>query len=164
VYDSFGDVGSSGGTPYPNDILFQGRELYSGDKKFFFRNRSYSPLTGRFNGEDPISPYQYLIADGNPLYYTDPMGLSSQGPIYSISTSVISSLTFLGNSIASRIALSAFAKFALNRYRGMVIGAASGGAPGLIGISWKLYLRDKAIEYFGYNLGTQIMDQLWLIL
>lgn len=158
--DSYGLVWTAGGGPYLNDILFQGREGSLGNKVMFFRNRSYSTLTGRFMAEDPIPPYQYLIADGNTLYYTDALGLSSQSPMYSIGASVVSSLSDMSLRLSARLALSAVGPL-IPKVGIEVIQA--GGVPGKWGILWKVWLKNFLVERLGFKLASEVIDSLWLI-
>jgi len=51
---------------------------------YYRRNRSYDPSTGRFTQEDPIGLAGglnlYGFANGNPVTYSDPFGLCTEGP------------------------------------------------------------------------------------
>jgi len=74
---AFGKHFGSKLTPY----LYTGRRFSSFTGQYFNRNRFYSPALGRFVSKDPINfngGYNlYRYADGNPVTYTDPFGLSA---------------------------------------------------------------------------------------
>ena len=51
---------------------------------YYYRNRYYSPQTGRFISEDPIGwasgqTNAYAYVNGNPVQLNDPFGLGSTG-------------------------------------------------------------------------------------
>ncbi|WP_236001968.1 RHS repeat-associated core domain-containing protein [Paraburkholderia elongata] len=51
---------------------------------YYYRNRYYSPATGRFISEDPIGyaseqTNAYAYVDGNPVQFSDPSGLQAFG-------------------------------------------------------------------------------------
>ena len=94
-----GDVDSIGLKPYSilarayavqgsgvgNVILFQGRRLDAESGLYYFRNRQYDPVHGRFLSRDPLG-YQdsfclYQFVNNNPVCYTDPKGLVKWGPV-----------------------------------------------------------------------------------
>jgi RHS repeat-associated protein len=84
TYDSFGNVTNSTGT-LSNPFSYTGREFDSETGLYYYRARYYDPSAGRFLSEDrPNSTsnihgfYQY--ASNNPLLWTDPTGLTLQGP------------------------------------------------------------------------------------
>lgn len=77
-YDDYGNFtqAMSIGNPY----LFQGRRHDAETDFYYFRNRYYDPLTGRFLQRDPVSDptnlgNQYTFAGNNPLTGLDPSGL-----------------------------------------------------------------------------------------
>jgi len=79
-YDPFGNTTMTGGT---NGSVFQytGREN-EGNGLYFYRNRYYSPLLGRFISRDPLGfagsgPNLYAYANNNPVNLVDPYGLES---------------------------------------------------------------------------------------
>jgi len=61
-----------------NVILFQGRRLDGESALYYFRNRQYDPVHGRFLSRDPLgytdSYCLYQFVNNNPICYTDPMG------------------------------------------------------------------------------------------
>jgi len=83
TYDPYGqpDVEQVGAaSPTGNAVLFQGREWDDDADLYYFRNRWYSPVLGRFVQRDPMgygdgmNPYGFVR--GNPLIYADPAGLA----------------------------------------------------------------------------------------
>lgn len=89
TYDAYGQTSifdSSGGSistsQISNSNLFSGRRDDWETGNFYYRNRYYSPLAGKFLQRDPLgytagSLNLYEYVNGNPLMETDPMGLSS---------------------------------------------------------------------------------------
>ncbi len=80
-YDSYGEATvtvQGGHSATGNPYLFQGRRWDSEVDLYYFRNRVYTPVLGRFLQRDPIgwaqalSLYEYV--DGCPTYYSDPFG------------------------------------------------------------------------------------------
>jgi len=87
-----GDVDSIGLKPYSilarayavqgsgvgNVILFQGRRLDAESGLYYFRNRQYDPVHGRFLSRDPMgyldSMNLYSFVNNNPVCYVDPSG------------------------------------------------------------------------------------------
>lgn len=79
-YDPFGNTTITGDT---NGSVFQytGREN-EGNGLYFYRNRYYSPLLGRFISQDPLGfagsgPNLYAYANNNPVNLVDPYGLEA---------------------------------------------------------------------------------------
>jgi RHS repeat-associated protein len=75
-YDSYGNVASVGGATNP--YQYTGREADSADL-YYYRSRYYSPVMGRFVGEDQAGFNGgqlnfYAYANGNPVGYRDPTG------------------------------------------------------------------------------------------
>ncbi|MFC1788582.1 RHS repeat-associated core domain-containing protein [Thermodesulfobacteriota bacterium] len=77
TYEAYGvptDV-SSIGNPY----LFTGREYEPDIEKYYFRNRYYDPVTGRFLSPDPVrfidGTNLYSYVQSNPVKFIDPYGL-----------------------------------------------------------------------------------------
>ncbi len=69
------------GAADPNPQQFTGREN-DGTGLYYYRNRYYSPQTGRFISEDPIGwasgqTNAYAYVGGNPVQFSDPMGLQA---------------------------------------------------------------------------------------
>jgi len=62
-----------------NPYLFQGRRLDEESGLYYFRNRQYDPVYGRFLSRDPIgyadSMNLYSFVNNNPICYVDPFGL-----------------------------------------------------------------------------------------
>ena len=77
TYSPYGEVTKSGSDDTP--FQFTGRDNDEAANLQFNRARYYSPELGRFISEDPIGlaggVNQYAYAGGNPLSYTDPLGL-----------------------------------------------------------------------------------------
>ncbi len=84
-YDSFGNtVYEEDGTRY-EEIRFTGRDYFPEVGLYYFRNRWYSPKTGRFISEDPAriaimrtAQHGWLLysyGKNNLVFYRDPMGL-----------------------------------------------------------------------------------------
>jgi RHS repeat-associated protein len=79
TYDPYGST-SVTGTSNGNEFQYTGRED-EGNGLYFYRARYYSPLFGRFIGEDPLGLgggmnfYSYAL--GSPTNFTDPRGLRS---------------------------------------------------------------------------------------
>jgi RHS repeat-associated protein len=82
-YEPYGNTTASGVTSL-NPFQYTGRE---NDQTglYYYRNRYYSPVTGRFIAEDPIgigggiNTYAYVGA--NPISFVDPRGLWGVGPV-----------------------------------------------------------------------------------
>ncbi|MFM0667994.1 RHS repeat-associated core domain-containing protein, partial [Paraburkholderia sediminicola] len=71
------------GVADPNTQQYTGREN-DGTGLYYYRNRYYSPATGRFISEDPIGyasgqTNAYAYVGGNPVQLNDPFGLGSLG-------------------------------------------------------------------------------------
>jgi RHS repeat-associated protein len=67
----------------PNPQQYTGREN-DGTGLYYYRNRYYSPQTGRFISEDPLGwasgqTNAYAYVGGNPVQLTDPLGLQFAG-------------------------------------------------------------------------------------
>jgi len=79
-YDSYGNIKSSTET-VPQPFRYTGQQYDAGAKLYYYRHRTYDPVTGRFLQEDPLwfgagdlNTYRYVF--NNPVNLTDPMGLS----------------------------------------------------------------------------------------
>ena len=83
TYDPFGNTSVSGSSN-ANEFQYTAREN-EGNGLYFYRNRYYSPLFGRFLAEDPlgllagINLYRYV--DDSPTSYTDPSGDDKKNPV-----------------------------------------------------------------------------------
>ena len=82
TYDPYGqpDVEQVGAaSPTGNAVLFQGREWDDDADLYYFRNRWYSPVLGRFVQRDPMGyghgVDSYEFASSRVLDYVDPFGL-----------------------------------------------------------------------------------------
>ena len=77
-----------------NPYLFQGRRLDAESGLYYFRNRQYDPVHGRFLTRDPMgyedSYCLYQFVNNNPINYTDPDGLRH----VRVSTGVENSLVY----------------------------------------------------------------------
>lgn len=76
-YDPYGNVTSTGNATNP--YQYTGREA-DGFGLYYYRARYYSPSMGRFISEDPLGfgggqASFYAYAGGQPVTYTDPLGL-----------------------------------------------------------------------------------------
>ncbi|HEY1997604.1 RHS repeat-associated core domain-containing protein, partial [Paraburkholderia sp.] len=83
-YQPYG-VTTQAGAPDANPQQYTGREN-DGTGLYCYRNRYYSPQTGRFISEDPIGyasgqTNAYAYVEGNPISYTDPEGLARGVPL-----------------------------------------------------------------------------------
>jgi RHS repeat-associated protein len=76
-YDPFGNTITAGAAS-ANRAQYTGREN-EGNGLYFYRERYYSPLLGRFINEDPAQAGMnfYLYADDNPVNWIDPFGLTT---------------------------------------------------------------------------------------
>ena len=77
-YDAFGNTTPSGAAS-ANPAQYTGRENEL-NGLYFYRNRYYSPLLGRFISEDPLGfagsgPNVYAYAVNDPIDFADPFGL-----------------------------------------------------------------------------------------
>ena len=77
-YDPYGGMSTTGGSA--NSSTFTGRES-DGTGLLFFRARYYNSILGRFISEDPLGTASgdlnfYRYAGGNPLSFTDSLGLA----------------------------------------------------------------------------------------
>ena len=81
VYDSFGQVISQTNSTVNSRYLFTGREFDQEIGLYYYRARYYDANTGRFISSDPIGlnggTNIYTYVRGNPIFYTDPMGLAA---------------------------------------------------------------------------------------
>jgi RHS repeat-associated protein len=79
TYDPFGGT-SVTGSSNANEFQYTGREN-EGNGLYFYRNRYYSPLLGRFINEDPAGYGLnfYAYADDDPIDFSDPFGLLPGG-------------------------------------------------------------------------------------
>ena len=75
-----------GNSALGNPYMFTGRRLDHETENYYSRNRYYDPLLGRFLSRDPLgydalgSLNLYEYPGGNPITYTDPMGLNGEEP------------------------------------------------------------------------------------
>lgn len=81
-YDPFGNTTTTG-TTSANPSQYTGREN-EGNGLYFYRNRYYSPMLGRFISEDPALDGQnfYAYASNTPTNATDPTGLKTYAIIF----------------------------------------------------------------------------------
>ncbi len=83
-YEPYGKTTVSG-TASSNSFEYTGRENDS-TGLYFYRARYYNPGLQRFVSEDPIGleggPNVYSYVGGNPLSYSDPLGLNPVGGAY----------------------------------------------------------------------------------
>ncbi len=77
IYNPFGGT-SVTGSSNSNEFQYTGREN-EGNGLYFYRNRYYSPLLGRFISEDPAADGLnfYAYADDDPIDFSDPFGLAA---------------------------------------------------------------------------------------
>lgn len=63
-----------------NDVLFQGRRYDQETGLYYFRNRYYDPIMGRFLSVDPLGYHDsmnlYQAFNNNPVNFSDPFGLA----------------------------------------------------------------------------------------
>jgi RHS repeat-associated protein len=83
-YEPYGKATQAGAAD-PNPQQYTGREN-DGTGLYYYRNRYYSPQTGRFISEDPLGwasgqTNAYAYVGGNPVQLTDPSGLQMAFPI-----------------------------------------------------------------------------------
>ncbi|CAB3805402.1 RHS repeat-associated core domain-containing protein [Paraburkholderia caffeinilytica] len=76
------------GVADPNAQQYTGREN-DGTGLYYYRNRYYSPQTGRFISEDPIGwasgqTNAYAYVNGNPVQFNDPFGLGPWDNLYGL--------------------------------------------------------------------------------
>lgn len=78
-YEPYGKSEKSGSAD--TSVRFTGREDDGATKLQYFRARYYLSSVGRFISEDPIGLQgglnEYAYANGDPLSYTDPLGLAA---------------------------------------------------------------------------------------
>jgi RHS repeat-associated protein len=94
-YDPWGNLLSGAST---GGYAFTGREWDAETGLYYYRARYYDPRMGRFIAEDPIrfdgGVNFYAYVGGNPLAFTDPLGLCDKicgikkGPEYNVSGTV----------------------------------------------------------------------------
>jgi len=84
-YDPYGEATvsvQSGQSASGNPYLFQGRRSDSDSDLYYFRNRDYHPVLGRFMQRDPagyadgMNLYQFI--EGQSVYSNDPYGLGAK--------------------------------------------------------------------------------------
>ncbi|MGD9684398.1 MAG: RHS repeat-associated core domain-containing protein [Candidatus Obscuribacterales bacterium] len=86
AYSPWGESGSMSGTTFG----FTGQRYDAETGLYFYKNRHYSPVIGRFLQPDPIgygdglNMYQYGY--NNPNSFTDPLGLAADGSIMNADT------------------------------------------------------------------------------
>jgi RHS repeat-associated protein len=73
-----------------NPYLFQGQRLDEETGLYYFKNRYYDPVHGRFISRDPAGmtdgPNLYAFVNNNPINFVDPLGLEMQWFEYSQET------------------------------------------------------------------------------
>jgi RHS repeat-associated protein len=98
-YDAYGNTTQETGdrnhkvTPF----AYVGEYLDTDTGLYFLRARWYEPSTGTFISKDPankISGESYSYASGNPLFYTDPLGLMSWNDASQFGYGALNSATF----------------------------------------------------------------------
>src|SRR5205807_6737374 len=81
TYDPFGGTSVTGSTN-SNEFQYTGREN-EGNGLYYYRNRYYSPLLGRFINQDPLGfgggINFYAYAGDDPIDFSDPFGLHQLG-------------------------------------------------------------------------------------
>jgi RHS repeat-associated protein len=81
-YDPYGNTTSSGSTT--TSLQYTGRDNDGATGLYYNRARYYSPQLARFISEDPIGlgggTNFYRYANGNPMSWTDPLGLQAWDP------------------------------------------------------------------------------------
>jgi RHS repeat-associated protein len=81
-YEPYGEVNATGAAGLSNPYQYTGREN-DGNGLYYYRARYYNPVTKRFISEDPLKEVaginSYGYVDGNPLFFSDPFGLSPVG-------------------------------------------------------------------------------------
>ena len=72
-----------------NDRLYTARELDEELGLYYYRGRHYDPRIGRFIQRDPIDMVDdinlYRYVGNNPVNYVDPMGLSKETAVPTVS-------------------------------------------------------------------------------
>ena len=80
TYDTFGNLISKIGSSNGN-LGFQGKYFDNESGLYYFYNRYYNPINGRFINEDPIgfsgSDNFYRFVENNPINNIDPFGLAT---------------------------------------------------------------------------------------
>jgi RHS repeat-associated protein len=82
IFGDGDDVTAASTSLVGNPYLFTGRDFDAETGLYYYRNRYYSPETGRFVSQDPLgyingpNLYQYCFSD--PVNFFDPWGLSSK--------------------------------------------------------------------------------------
>jgi len=113
-YDAYGNlverVGSS-----ENDYLFAGEQFDEELGQYYLRQRYYDATTGRFTRRDtwegnrtnPITLNKYLYANGNPVSYIDPSGLSPTtfGIAPTALINALAALTLIGIGVTASISI-----------------------------------------------------------
>lgn len=85
-YDAWGNVVEKTGE-VENAIRFTGREWDDESGLYYYRERYYDPMAGRFISRDPLpdllksipNQNKYIYVNNNPTNFTDPFGLQSSG-------------------------------------------------------------------------------------
>jgi RHS repeat-associated protein len=85
-YSAFGDIETQTGTT-TNNYLYTGQQFDASTGLYSLRARYYDPNVGRFlsrdtypiNHQNPVELNRYVYAAGNPVRYSDPSGLESEG-------------------------------------------------------------------------------------
>jgi RHS repeat-associated protein len=81
TYDTFGNLVSQDGSSKGN-LGLQGKYFDRESGLYYFYNRYYNPIQGRFQNEDPIGLEgginMYRFANSNPINFYDPMGLDAK--------------------------------------------------------------------------------------
>jgi RHS repeat-associated protein len=83
-YDSYGNLILENGPSITDDFAYAGRKLHERSGLYYYRNRFYSPVLGRFITQDPIGllggANLYAYVGNDPANYIDPLGLVGTWP------------------------------------------------------------------------------------
>lgn len=143
TYEAYGKA-SNDNAASTNTFQYTGREN-DGTGLQFSRARYYEPRVGRFISEDPIGlvggPNQYAYVNGDPIRFTDPMGLmgaggggsATVGPRCSCRRADSSSLPSAGDVLGTTMAAGAGAGALSGMAAGTIAGAAEGAHMGVLG-------------------------------
>ncbi len=98
-YDSFGNILSESNAAAGDRFKFTGREFDGDTGLYYYRARSYDPLTGEFVNQDPLGfaagdTNLQRYAGNDPINNTDPLGLQSIATFGSLQSFVQSYAAF----------------------------------------------------------------------